>query len=510
MSDLNIGKVIIDQTKTSQVTVNYADTSKPDTSTITSNKTQMTATVDSISTVFEVSKTYYFDADGGLVTTNQGYGTLGTTDSDGVLTVAHSTPSLQDFRIEESESEYRVAEDIHFTAYVNYGNLPSIWTVYAQYSSDGITYEDIQSATVGGSGLANITGCLIPAGASGTIYLRARVGDVYSDPIEALVVVPEIVISAVDVTVDEAFTISGTCNLAKNLRISYAKDPYSSWTVVDNSVTVQPNGTWSVDNVVISETGNFRLKAEYIQDAVSMFSDTDDVVVASGIIIPVDELYDSFDVAVSSGHLPRGICNGTGANDIIITATNPSFINTTFSGVINTDSESIGTLYQSNGSFVRDIERIDANFIRCTEANDKLYQISYIGNSSHTNITPAGSFGNIIGITLIGGVVHLLFTTNKLYSCNADFSTLTLKYDFSALGWSGNLRITFDETNQIFYVSRGNTLTAIDWATGNLIDDIAMTDSLAGIVHHKGRIHYITVKSATVWTVKILKNSDDA
>jgi hypothetical protein len=285
MSDLNIGKVIIDQTKTSQVTVNYADTSKPDTSIITSNRTQMTATVDSISTVFEVSKTYYFDADGGLVTTNQGYGTLGTTDSDGVLTVEIKQATLQDFRIEESESEYRVAEDIHFTAYVNYGNLPSIWAVYAQYSPDGITYEDIQSATVGGSGLANITGCLIPAGASGTIYLRARVGDVYSDPIEATVVTPEIVISAVDVTVDEAFTISGTCNLAKNLRISYAKDPYSSWTVVDNSVAVQPNGTWSVGGVVISETGNFRLKAEYIQDTVSMFSDTEDVVVASGELI---------------------------------------------------------------------------------------------------------------------------------------------------------------------------------------------------------------------------------
>lgn len=199
------------------------------------------------------------------------------------VTVEIRQATLQDFRIEESESEYRVAEDIHFTAYVNYGNLPSIWAVYAQYSSDGITYEDIQSATVGGSGLANITGCLIPAGASGTIYLRARVGDVYSDPIEALVVVPEIVISAVDVTVDVPFTISGTCNLAKNLRISYAKDPYSSWTWVDNSVTVQPNGTWSVGGVVISETGNFRLKAEYIQDTVSMFSDTEDVVVASGV-----------------------------------------------------------------------------------------------------------------------------------------------------------------------------------------------------------------------------------
>lgn len=203
------------------------------------------------------------------------------------VTVEIRQATLQDFRIEESESEYRVAEDIHFTAYVNYGNLPSIWTVYAQYSSDGITYEDIQYAIEGGSGLANITGCLIPAGASGTIYLRARVGDVYSDPIEATVVTPEITITPVAVTVDVPFTISGTCNLAKNLRISYAKDPYTSWTVVDNSVTVQPSGSWSVGGVVISETGNFRIKAEYIQDTVSMFSDTEDVVVESGVEAPL-------------------------------------------------------------------------------------------------------------------------------------------------------------------------------------------------------------------------------
>ena len=84
MSELNIGKVIIDQTKTSQVVVNYADTSKPDTSTITSNRSQMTATVESITTAFTASTTYYYDENGNPVTTNQGYGTLGTTDSNGV------------------------------------------------------------------------------------------------------------------------------------------------------------------------------------------------------------------------------------------------------------------------------------------------------------------------------------------------------------------------------------------------------------------------------------------
>ncbi len=94
MSELNIGKVIIDQTKTSQVVVNYADTSKPDTSTITSNRSQMTATVESIATAFTASTTYYYDENGGLSTSNEGYGVAGTTDSNGVLTVAHSIPTI--------------------------------------------------------------------------------------------------------------------------------------------------------------------------------------------------------------------------------------------------------------------------------------------------------------------------------------------------------------------------------------------------------------------------------
>jgi len=86
MSELNIGKVIVDATKTSQVVVNYADTSKPDTSTIISNRSQMTATVDSITTAFEASKTYYYDENGGLSISNEGYGIAGFTDADGVFT----------------------------------------------------------------------------------------------------------------------------------------------------------------------------------------------------------------------------------------------------------------------------------------------------------------------------------------------------------------------------------------------------------------------------------------
>ena len=147
MSELNIGKVIIDQTKTSQVVVNYADTSKPDTSTITSNRSQMTATVESITTAFEASKTYYFDENGNPVTTNQGYGTLGTTDSNGVLTVAHSIPSITALTTDPESPEPATNFELSGESTCLVGEELTL-----QYSTDDSTWLPLGVATVQGDG----------------------------------------------------------------------------------------------------------------------------------------------------------------------------------------------------------------------------------------------------------------------------------------------------------------------------------------------------------------------
>lgn len=89
MSDLNIGKVIIDQTKTSQVVVNYQGTSRPNTTTIISNRSQMVAEVDTIDTAFNANTTYYYDENGSLSASNEGYGLAGFIDSNGVFTSAN-------------------------------------------------------------------------------------------------------------------------------------------------------------------------------------------------------------------------------------------------------------------------------------------------------------------------------------------------------------------------------------------------------------------------------------
>lgn len=89
MSDLNIGKVIIDQTKTSQVVVNYQGTSRPNTTTIISNRSQMVAEVNTIDTAFNANTTYYYDENGSLSASNEGYGLAGFTDSNGVFTSAN-------------------------------------------------------------------------------------------------------------------------------------------------------------------------------------------------------------------------------------------------------------------------------------------------------------------------------------------------------------------------------------------------------------------------------------
>lgn len=169
MSELNIGKVIIDQTKTSQVVVNYADTSKPDTSTITSNRSQMTATVESITTAFEASKTYYFDENGNPVTTNQGYGTLGTTDSNGVLTVAHSIPSITALTTDPESPEPATNFELSGESTCLVGEELTL-----QYSTDDSTWLPLGVATVQPDGTWSKADCQIAT--AGTYYLRAIYG----------------------------------------------------------------------------------------------------------------------------------------------------------------------------------------------------------------------------------------------------------------------------------------------------------------------------------------------
>lgn len=169
MSELNIGKVIIDQTKTSQVVVNYADTSKPDTSTITSNRSQMTATVESITTAFEASKTYYFDENGNPVTTNQGYGTLGTTDSNGVLTVAHSIPSITALTTDPESPEPATNFELSGESTCLVGEELTL-----QYSTDDSTWLPLGVATVQPDGTWSKADCQIAD--AGSYYLRAIYG----------------------------------------------------------------------------------------------------------------------------------------------------------------------------------------------------------------------------------------------------------------------------------------------------------------------------------------------
>lgn len=344
MSDLNIGKVIIDQTKTSQVTVNYADTSKPDTSTITSNRTQMTATVDSISTVFEVSKTYYFDADGGLVTTNQGYGTLGTTDSDGVLTVAHSTPSLTlDSPLESAKFKLNETITVKWTA----NNITLINIV-------------IESAT-GIKTVKNIDATL------GTydVDLTADAGDFRVNQ-EITIAIENVVGSIADsadissiatVTINTPTLTAGTEGNVTGTSNGVEVDIYfrtsadeeeeieaGEWEIFEEGVEVDEDGNWSATGT-IADADTYDFIAEDTTDRDGS-AQVEDVVVASGEI-----MIDDFE-SYSNG---QDLINASPWNSVSF----PLFSATTAYAFSGTKSVEVGCSDWSVLEAVRTISSID-------------------------------------------------------------------------------------------------------------------------------------------------------
>lgn len=321
MSDLNIGKVIIDQTKTSQVTVNYADTSKPDTSTITSNRTQMTATVDSISTVFEVSKTYYFDADGGLMTTDQGYGTLGTTDSDGVLTVAHLTPSLA-LTAPSAGTKYELEESFNVTW--TSSNITLVNVILESESGGSKTYSDVD-ASLGTLAVAISASDGFSINETVYIYIENT-----HQTLEDSVQVASIATLTMDTPVLTAGVednITGTHNGGTGffVQVQYrTSSPEGAWTTFENNVEVQADNTWSATGTVASaDTYDFRARDTVDPDG---FIQVDDVVVASGVVLTALQITNSADAA-TKGNITGTESKFYGDNILFAGFTNSSKIN---------------------------------------------------------------------------------------------------------------------------------------------------------------------------------------
>lgn len=292
MSDLNIGKVIIDQTKTSQVTVNYADTSKPDTSTITSNRTQMTATVDSISTAFEVSKTYYFDADGGLVTTNQGYGTLGTTDSDGVLTVAHSTPSLA-LTAPSAGTKYEFEESFNVTW--TSSNITLVNVILESESGGYKIYEDVV-ASLGTLAVAisESDGFSI----NETVYIYIENTHQTVDDSVQVQSIATVTINSPTLTAGTEGNVTGTSNGVEVDVYYRTSSPEGSWEVFEEGVAVS-GGNWSATGT-IADADTYDFKAEDSTDP-DGYAQVDDVVVASGVVLTALQITNASD-AVTKGN----------------------------------------------------------------------------------------------------------------------------------------------------------------------------------------------------------------
>ena len=125
---------------------------------------------------YPISSTLYFgangrikDANGSFYLTDQGYGTLGTTDSNGVLTVAHSIPSITALTTDPETPEPATNFELSGESTYLVGKELTL-----QYSTDDSTWLPLGVATVQPDGTWSKADCQIAT--AGTYYLRAIYG----------------------------------------------------------------------------------------------------------------------------------------------------------------------------------------------------------------------------------------------------------------------------------------------------------------------------------------------
>ena len=238
---------------------------------------------------YPASSTIYFteiagkkvlqNADGSYQTTDLGYGIAGTTDSEGELYFGMSAPSIPVFNMSAIAGVYNIANAVYFYLYCETTGVSPLRTIEVQYSTDETTWTTIKERSAG-----TITQILLDSGTalgSGFLRLRIKGTDIVSATKAVIVVTPAIVFDEITPEPSANYYVTGTCNLPVNVKISYSVSPFTTWYLVDESISVQPDGTFTstVENRVAD---TYRYKVAYYQDSVVEFANTYDVVVASG------------------------------------------------------------------------------------------------------------------------------------------------------------------------------------------------------------------------------------
>jgi hypothetical protein len=455
MSELNIGKVIVDTNKTSQVVVNYADTTVPDTSTITSNRSQMVATVDSIARAFEVSTTYYFDCDGSLSLTDEGCGVLGTTDSSGKLTVSPLTPTLTlDSPLESAKFELDETITVEWTA----NNITLINIVIE--SATGIKTVENVDATLGtyDVDLTPDTGDF-EVNQEITITVENVIGAV-ADSVD-ISSIATITMTTPVLTAGTEGTITGTHNGGTGyfVQVQYrVASPEGAWTTFENNVPVEADGTWeATGTVALAETYDFRARDTVDPDGQIQL---DDVAVASGVsssLFLIDYNGTASDairgVLISDGSTVSGVAsigayNFGSVSDLTLVYDKPNGklyscyrdAAGTDAGIVVSDGDYnyvdvIGSFGSGNGQ-LQDPRGVcfDDDYIYVSDYVNQV--ITKFNKSTYAYVSKTASIGySIQGLVLYDGLLYVVSRTeHKIRVYNA--STMAFVTSFGANGTS--------------------------------------------------------------------------
>ena len=136
------------------------------------------------------------------------------------------------------------------------------------------------------------------------------------------------------------------------------------------------------------------------------------------------------------------------------------------------------------------------------------------------NVGAAGNFHTgpmtskqMVGFCKTNSGMRFLATDGKLYS-TLDYLSFTQTNDLSSIipssvNWKS---CAYNSTDNYLYVldTGTNKLYTIDLDTNTKIGEITPTDTLKGIVYHKGRITYCLRVGLSALKTVVLKNSDDA
>ena len=433
------------------------------------------------------SSTIYLDEDGFIqnasgeyYTTWQGYGAFCTTDALGIPTIGFTTSYVEIDSVNNGVNMELVGMYVENMKYF--------------FGTNGkIVDKDDASATEIFYGIGN----------------SDKMIDVNIDTMEVTITTPVL-------TAGVEGNIVGTHNGGSGwlVDVYYRKSSLSAWNEFEFDVTVEADNSFSATGTLAdADTYDFLVMDSNV-DAILV--QDDDVVVASGTVVPTTDEYSSFILTILSPGTSGDVFQSKADADIIVLLKLGADTKTYFHNV-DTDAET-QTIFQCTnanaycepwGEALNTTDSIGG----LNYAKNHTLQFKYNANAAVISSTATGT-ENICGGVETNAGLRFLLDDGKLYS-TVNYTDFTMETDLSSIiPASASFKpCAYNATDNYLYVLDigTNKLYTIDLDTNTKIGEITPTDTLKGIVYHKGRITYAYTYTDGAPKLKtvVLKNSDD-